>query len=452
MSNKLSKIVKALFGENKKEETVQTPVVDPEEERRQRRKEILRKERKIERTAAANRRELIDSPDISPESLMGEAFLNGETAVTDDTTEDEKLLKALRDEIGEKYIPDTHITKGEFSFFKKRFIGHHRIEKTNTKLVSMYIDWLFFCKDLGYDMDDYFDYEFYGKSSRERLSFVSAAFRENMRRHLNPEPQILMRKADFLHYFEPYINRDWLDCSTCDENEFRAFIERQSSFFCKAEKGFGAEGLSKLSPSSEELPSLFEKCKNSKSLLEEPIVQHEALSIFNPDTVNSIRVVTIADANDQIIIPSAAMRFGRKGCFADNYHQGGLCVKVDPVEGRIKGDAIDRTGDHYQAHPDSGVQFDGAVIPFWDKICDEVKKAALSCIEKDRFIGWDVTLNEDEEVDFIEANSRAGFAILQTPDMTGLKAEYVEILSGLVSEEALMDTRKGYWRKWKLDF
>lgn len=453
MSNKVSSLVKSLFGKNdrSKAETVPQPIPDPEEERQKHRKEVLKKERKIERSAAAKRRALVGSAGVSAESILKGYLAENDTPVTEDPANDEQMLQTLRAEIGEEYIPDTHITRGEFAFFRNRFAGHRDIDKTAGNLAKMYVDWLFFCKDLGYDMDDYFDFEFYGKNSEERLSFVSASFRDNIRRKLDPEPQILQRKADFLNYFSDYINRDWLDCSVCSEDEFRSFAECHPVFFCKAEKGFGAEGLSKKSPSPEEIPALYEECQRQKCVIEEPIVQHEALSRFNPDTVNSIRVVTIADVNDRIVIANAAMRFGRSGCFADNYHQGGLCAKVDPENGIITGDAIDRTGEHFSAHPDSGIVFDGSVIPFWDKIRAKVSAAALSCIDQDRSVGWDLTLTEDGEVDFIEGNSRPGFAVLQAPDMTGLKAKYIEILSGLISEEELLDTSKGYWRKWKLN-
>ena len=452
MSKKLSSIMGSFFrNKNNKEESVPPAVTVTEEARQQRRKEILKKERRTEREATAKRRELVSSPDVSVESILRESSLMSDAPVPDDAANDERLLQTLRSEIGKEFIPDTHITRGEFTFFRNRFTGHRDIEKTTAGLLRMYVDWLFFCKCDGYDMDDYFDFEFYNKERDERLSFVSATFRDNIRRKLDPEPQILQRKADFLKYFSIFIKRDWLDCSECSEEAFRAFAERHPVFFCKAEKGFGAEGLSKLSPSSDEIGNLYAECREHRCVIEEPIRQHESLSRFNPDTVNSIRVVTIADVSNDIVITNASMRFGRVGCFADNYHQGGLCAKVDPDKGVITGDAIDRTGEHFGAHPDSGVVFDGSVIPFWDKVREEVSAAALSCIDMDRSIGWDLTITEDGEVDFIEGNSRPGFAVLQAPDMKGLKAKYIAVLSGLMTEEELLDTSKNYWRKWKLD-
>lgn len=455
MSKKLSYILGSFFRNNdnsdQNEEAVRPSDTASEEDRQQHRKDVLKAERKVERAAAASRRALTASPEVTVDSILRGSSVISDEPAPGDAEGDAGLLSLLREEIGEEYIPDTHITRGEFSFFRKRFGESRDADGTAGSFVRMYVDWLFFCKDLGYDMDDYFDFEFYGKSPEERLSFVSATFRENMKRALNPEPQILMRKAVFLDTFSGFIKRDWLDCSKCSIDEFRAFAERNPVFFCKAEKGFGAEGLQKLSPSADEIDSLYADCAEKRCVLEEPIRQHEALQKFNPDTVNSIRLVTIADASDRIVIPSAAMRFGRVGSFADNYHQGGLCAKVDPENGTITGDAIDRTGKHWPAHPDSGIVFDGYSIPCWDKICAEASAAALSCIESDRFIGWDLTLTEDGEVDFIEGNSRPGFAILQSPDMKGIKEEYIKTLSGLISEEELLDTRKGYWRKWKLD-
>lgn len=369
---------------------------------------------------------------------------------TGDKDDQYALLKALRAFAGERLLPDTVYSRGEFRYFSNRFSESINTAQTDADLAQMYTDWLFFCKDSGYDMDDYFDYEFYRRSLNDRQAFVSASFRDNIRRQLNNEPMALARKGQFLKSFSGFIRRPWLDCSECTADEFRSFCKDNPLFFCKAESGFGAESMQLLSPAQDEIDDLYVRCTEQKCVVEAPITQHDLISNFNPDTVNSIRVVTIADAEDQIVIASVAMRFGRAGGFADNYHHGGLCAHVDPSEGRISGDAIDRTGKHYAYHPDSKVRFDGFEIPCWDKLCETVSAAARSCMDSNRFIGWDLAVTKDGEIDFIEGNSRPGFGILQAPTMTGLKSEYIKILSGLMTEEELLDAGKGYWRKWKL--
>lgn len=361
------------------------------------------------------------------------------------------LLKAIRAFAGERLLPDTVYSRGEFRYFRNRFNEQLEVMGADADLTQMYTDWLFFCKDHGYDMDDYFDYEFYRRSLAERNVFVSASFRDNIRRHLNTEPKILARKGQFLDTFRSVIKRPWLDCSVCTKDEFIAFCKANPLFFCKTESGFGAEGMQRLTPSPDELDDLYEKCKEQHSVVEAPIKQHEQISRFNPDTVNSIRVVTIADAEDKIVIASAAMRFGRAGGFADNYHHGGLCAHVDTATGTLRGDAIDRTGKHFAVHPDSGLRFDGFRIPCWDSLCEEVSRAADLCKDSNRFVGWDIAVTESGEIDFIEGNSRPGFGILQAPTMEGLKSKYIKILSGLVTEEDLLDAGKGYWRKWKIN-
>lgn len=361
------------------------------------------------------------------------------------------LLKSMRAFAGERLLPDTVYSRGEYRYFRNRFSESIKTAHSDADLAQMYTDWLFFCKDLGYDMDDYFDYEFYRRSLNDRQVFVSASFRDNMRRYLNHEPMALARKGQFLKSFNAFIKRQWLDCSECTCDEFRDFCRSNPVFFCKSESGFGAENMQLLSPVQDELDGLYVRFKEQRCVVEAPIVQHELISSFNPDTVNSIRVVSIADAADQIVIAGAAMRFGRAGGFADNYHHGGLCAHVDVHSGKISGEAIDRFGKHYVFHPDSRVAFDGFEIPCWDKLCETVRLAALSCMDSNRFIGWDLAVTQDGEIDFIEGNSRPGFAILQVPTMTGLKSEYIKILSGLVSEKDLLDARKGYWRKWKIN-
>ena len=47
------------------------------------------------------------------------------------------------------------------------------------------------------------------------------------------------------------------------------------------------------------------------------------MSQFNPDTVNTIRVLTYRDK-----VISAAVRFGGKGSFVDNTAKGGVAISI----------------------------------------------------------------------------------------------------------------------------
>lgn len=267
----------------------------------------------------------------------------------------ESFEKSL-ESIGKTYMPDTAITRYDYNEFLVRFLTHRDVAQSEETLLLMFADWLFFCRDAGYDADDYFDYEFYNKETPERMSFVGALMRENLRRTLNKKPAVIGGKGSFLKKYGRFIKRDWIDAGACTEEEFYEFAANVPVFFAKSRRGSGGAGIRRINAgnmSSEEIHKIYEQCRDDNCIVEAAVIQHDAIAEFNSDTVNTIRIVTLA-AEDEVHITGAAVRFGRKGGATDNYHQGGVCALLDTATGRIVSEAIDRSGRHYAVHPDSG--------------------------------------------------------------------------------------------------
>ena len=137
---------------------------------------------------------------------------------------------------------------------------------------------------------------------------------------------------------------------------------------------------------------------------EEVVVQHEDVNKIHPNCVNTIRVETFIDKENQIHILSAFMRFGVGSGFVDNAHAGGFYVGIDLEEGRLKEKGhqyMEYGGAEYTQHPDSGFEFKGYKIPYFE----EVKKLVVDAVKclPDRYIGWDIAISEDGPV-IIEAN------------------------------------------------
>lgn len=58
------------------------------------------------------------------------------------------------------------------------------------------------------------------------------------------------------------------------------------------------------------------------------IVQSEQTAKFNPSSVNTLRVISLL-IDDKVVILSAILRVGAKGCQIDNYHKGGWVISID---------------------------------------------------------------------------------------------------------------------------
>lgn len=103
--------------------------------------------------------------------------------------------------------------------------------------------------------------------------------------------------------------------------------------------------------------------KGDRLILEEVIVEHPDVQRLNPTSVNTIRVITMIDANGDVhILNTVAMIGADKGCVS-NTHSGGCLCHIDTETG-----IIDRLGSNVEGkpvlkHPVSGIVLPGYQIP-----------------------------------------------------------------------------------------
>ena len=94
-----------------------------------------------------------------------------------------------------------------------------------------------------------------------------------------------------------------------------------------------------------------QRFENQSVFFEKQLEQEPVFKSFNPDTINTIRILTL-NYNGQMSIVSAAARFGRPGKFVDNMHAGGIGVSINLETGRLEeygGRRFDPT--KYYCHP-----------------------------------------------------------------------------------------------------
>lgn len=167
--------------------------------------------------------------------------------------------------------------------------------------------------------------------------------------------------------------------------------------------------------------------RNGTVLLEEYFVQNTLISMLNPDTVNTIRVITMRDDSGEVNIPFANIRIGRKGMCVDNFCSGGMTAGINTENGVVITPAFDGKLSEYTQHPDTGTPILGFQIPFWESVLDTVIKAA-DRISGCRYVGWDVVINRDGKICLIEGNSNPEARIHQMVLHKGLRSVYREYL------------------------
>jgi len=139
-------------------------------------------------------------------------------------------------------------------------------------------------------------------------------------------------------------------------------------------------------------------------LLEEKVEQHKEISRISPFLLNTARVFTLLDKNNNVIVPFACIKFGRKGASVDNTARGGFYIYVEPADGEMGVGIYRKDGKNIfiNEHPDTGAKFKGHYIPFWNetlKICKKAARLAPFC----RSVAWDVAITPDGPL-LIEGN------------------------------------------------
>ena len=138
-------------------------------------------------------------------------------------------------------------------------------------------------------------------------------------------------------------------------------------------------------------------------VMQERVVQHPALAALHPQSINTVRLVTLCGDDG---VPSAiagVLRIGTGDSEIDNTTGGGIAASIDIATGRC-GAAISRYRvSEYTVHPDSAQPIVGFELPHWGRVTAEVTRAHR-LLPFPRTLGWDVAI-EDRGPVILEVNS-----------------------------------------------
>jgi hypothetical protein len=155
------------------------------------------------------------------------------------------------------------------------------------------------------------------------------------------------------------------------------------------------------------------------TLIERRIEQGEFWRTLHADSANSIRTLTLWGPEDpRPFIARAVQRIGTAATApTDNWTGGGISAPIDLATGRLGEGRMPRTrggraGARVSHHPDSGAQIEGAVLPHWERIKEVVLRAAAGS-PTNRYVGWDVLVDDAGTPIILEANARPGVNVLQ---------------------------------------
>ena len=182
--------------------------------------------------------------------------------------------------------------------------------------------------------------------------------------------------------------------------------KHQSVVIKKAINSDGGHGIQFVKDCPNNQDKLKELLTTNNDFIAQTIIQqHEILAKFNPQSVNTIRIMTIV-LNGKATFVSSVLRMGANGAVVDNASSDGVFCGINN-EGYLKDRAYDAYGNIYYKHP-QGQSFENTQIPSFDKCVEIAKKLSLRFLNYTRLISWDFSISKEGEPILVEANLTGG--------------------------------------------
>ena len=265
---------------------------------------------------------------------------------------------------------------------------------------------------------DYYQFHFWDKSLDEQKAYYTKGTVERMIMKYNTDIEevgVIRDKEKFSLQFGDLFNRVWFINRNITFEDYLEKTEGLSSLICKPVFGTHGEGVEKFEiPTDKKGKKEFYDMIMSmeKSQCEEYIVQHHAISEFCSSSVNTVRLVTLMDFDDNIHYMYSVLRMGTGGLI-DGFDGGGIFAPVDVETGVICRDGMNLDNEFFEVHPVSGKKIKGFQVPHWDEVLTLAATAAKR-FKGVRMVGWDIAVTE-EGVSLIEGNSESNYQFAQLP-------------------------------------
>ena len=150
----------------------------------------------------------------------------------------------------------------------------------------------------------------------------------------------------------------------------------------------------------ETLRNIFTTYQKKNFIIQEVIEQSTEMAIFNPSSLNTIRITTLL-MNGKCSLLSKMLRHGGPGMPIDNMTSGGLGVGIKD-DGSLTFASSDTDGLRKDVHI-TGFRYDSHKIPNFPSICKtaiQLHQYTPQCC----IIGWDFALDKNNTPILIEAN------------------------------------------------
>lgn len=297
-------------------------------------------------------------------------------------------------------------------------------QASNKNTISLTFDSVLSSFKYNISLHDYFLFRFFEKNKEDRGTWAGTGFMYEYQLKMNPSNSrdVLSDKIKFLQEYDEFIDRAWVSINNFNQNTVENILKSSSGKLAvKHSKGQAGQEVEILDSKDFDFNNLHQYMKDKGfDLLEEGVVQHHKLMELSPSGLNTLRLITQINNNNEVDLLAARLRVSvLKGL--DNFHQGGFVVALDPITGKVISNGVyrDITKNEISIHPITKTALIGFQVPNWDLVIEITKKAALKD-SRNKSIGWDIAVTESS-AEIIEANHNWNHDIYQLPVKKGMK-------------------------------
>jgi len=317
--------------------------------------------------------------------------------------------------------------------YKKYYNDLKELSKKNGKSANlMFLDTALCVILFKSGLQDYLNYKFYDKSFKERNTYATIGYQNKLYASLAAAKyaDFFSNKINFHKNFKEFVKRDYV-CYEDGMDKVKEFIKDREYVIIKPIFGLGGKDVERISTKDiKDIEEFYESLNKDNTFLEEVVIQNTEWNKLNPDSLNTIRAVTkVVDGKSELIF--AVARIGSGESIVDNFHRGGVGVKVNIEKGCLEGLTINKANEENDRTTKTNVVVDGFKIPYWEEIVKMVNEAAM-VNEKVNIVGWDVAITEDGPL-LIERNRGPGMDIIQVLYNRGIKPD-LELIKKEIKE------------------
>lgn len=281
----------------------------------------------------------------------------------------------------------------------------------------------------GIYLDSYYEYKLYKFNRFVSGNFLVYKSQSKLWKQFNSNDahNLFVDKFRFNEKFSEFIKRKYILASEKSRHSVRDFIEREKNVIVKPVNDHCGIGIFILNAGDKEKVEQFiTSLKDQTYIVEEIVTNAEPLKKLNPNSLNTLRIVTCIDGTGKLHIISATLRIGGSVTCVDNAHSGGMACAVNLEHGIVDSYAYDKNGNSYIIHPVTGEQIIGVSIPDWDKIIPYLHRIAF--VEPAaRYVGWDIAVT-DNGFELIEGNTDHDSDVMQMCHLTGRRRQIQSLL------------------------